>query len=423
MVMRLGETNDPLDLIPGNAGSIAGVASKMYGYSTVLTEAGRGLQRIDVTGGWTGAAGDAFRARFHGEPDRWLVAGACFQDAASALDRYIPTLEWAQQQAGLAIQQWNQGAKTTANSTLENACRQLTDAAAAANAAIGKARDQAPQKPGFWSKVGHFLDGLGHDAEHAGASALDDLASFGNAIINHPLDGLGMAGGAMLAGVSGIGDGAGLVLDATGVGAVVGVPINAITTAGVIAGSGLMLASGADLAGHAAGDDHVDPVNADSGSGSPSSPDPQYTPGTPEYDARISELSKDPAKGGASTPSSVREAQVGLRLEADGQVPGPITRATLDANGEDQGEFFDGAGQRWDVKSSPDLRPSYREGAGLPIRNPQSTDVFTSMINDELTTGENVMLDPDGMSPGRLAQLQQVVADHPEWQGRVLWGS
>jgi hypothetical protein len=37
--------------------------------------------------------------------------------------------------------------------------------------------------------------------------------------------------------------------------------------------------------------------------------------------------------------------------------------------------------------------------------------------------GENVMLDPDGMSPARLAELQQVVADHPEWLGKVLWGS
>jgi hypothetical protein len=45
------------------------------------------------------------------------------------------------------------------------------------------------------------------------------------------------------------------------------------------------------------------------------------------------------------------------------------------------------------------------------------------MINDQLADGKNVMLDPDGMSPGRLAQLQQVVADHPEWLGKVLWGS
>jgi len=60
----------------------------------------------------------------------------------------------------------------------------------------------------------------------------------------------------------------------------------------------------------------------------------------------------------------VREAEVGLKLEGNGQVPGPITRAPVDANGIDQGEFLDGTGQRWDVKNSPDLRPSYQPGAG-----------------------------------------------------------
>jgi len=424
MVMRLGETDDPLALIPGDPGSIARVAGQMYGYSTVLAEAGNGLKRIDTTDGWTGAAGDAFRKRFHGEPERWLTAAACFRDAAGALDRYVPTLVWAQQQASVAIQLWSQGHKNAANSTLENAVGQLTAAAAAATAVVGQARDQAPQKPGFWSKVAGFFEGLGHDAEKVGAAAVDDLASAGNAVFSNPLADLGMVGGALLAGVSAVGDGAGLVLDATGVGAIVGVPVNVISTAGVVAGTGLMMASAGDLASHAAGDDHIDPVNADSGSGSATpSPDPQYTPGTPEYEARISELSKDPAQGGAITRSSVREAQVGLQLEADGQVPGPITRAPFDAAGKDQGEFIDSTGQRWDVKSSPDLQPSYQEDAGLPIRNPQSIDRFTTMINRELATGENVMLDPDGMSPGRLAQLQQVVADHPEWLGKVLWGS
>jgi hypothetical protein len=390
----------------------------------VLTEAGNGLKRIDTTDGWSGAAGDAFRERFHGEPRRWLDAGSCFQDAATALDRYIPTLEWAQQQAGVAIGQWNQGEKDAAQSTLANARGQLADAASAANTAVGKARDQAPQRPGFWSEVGHFFEGLGHDAEKVGAAALNDLASVANAMTNHPLDGLGMVGGALLAGLSGVGDGVGLALDATGVGALAGGPLNVVSTIGLAAGGGLMMASAGNLASHAAGDDHVDPVHSGSGSGgTPSSPDPQYTPGTPEYQARISELSKDPAHSGTAKPSSVREAQVGLQLEADGQVPGPITRAPFDANGEDQGEFIDSTGQRWDVKSSPDLQPSYKAQAGQPIFNPQSAEVFTSMINNELGTGENVMLDPDGMSPGRLAQLQQVVADHPEWQGKVVWGS
>jgi hypothetical protein len=163
-------------------------------------------------------------------------------------------------------------------------------------------------------------------------------------------------------------------------------------------------------------------VGSDAGDASPS-PDPQYTPGTPEYEARIGELSEDPAHGGASSAKSVREAQVGLQLEADGQV-GPIVRAPLDAAGGDQGEFIDsGTGQRWDVKSSPDVIPSYGQGAGTPIRSPQTVGQFTRMINDSLGTGENVMLDPDGMSPGRLAQLQQVVAENPEWLGKVLWGS
>ena len=168
--MRLGETDDPLALIPGDPASIAGVAGRMYGYATVLSEAGNGLKSIDATNGWTGAAGDAFRKRFQGEPGRWLVAGACFRDAASALDRYIPTLVWAQQQAGAAIQLWSQGHKDAANSTLEDACGQLTAAANAASGAVGQARDQAPQLPGFWSKIGHFFDWLGHGAEQVGAA-------------------------------------------------------------------------------------------------------------------------------------------------------------------------------------------------------------------------------------------------------------
>ena len=49
MVTRLGETDDPLALIPGNPASIARVAGQLYGYSTVLAEAGDGLKRIDTT--------------------------------------------------------------------------------------------------------------------------------------------------------------------------------------------------------------------------------------------------------------------------------------------------------------------------------------------------------------------------------------
>ena len=112
-----------------------------------------------------------------------------------------------------------------------------------------------------------------------------------------------------------------------------------------------------------------------------------------------------------------------MQAEADGQIPGPLTRTPLDEAGGDQGDFTDSTGQRWEVKSSPDIRPSYRVSAGQPISNPQTSQTFTDMIDSELAKGQNVLLDPDGMTPGRLTQLQEIVANNPEWQGRVIWGS
>jgi hypothetical protein len=149
---------------------------------------------------------------------------------------------------------------------------------------------------------------------------------------------------------------------------------------------------------------------------------PGNTPGTPDYTQRVDELSKDPAKNGASNPQSKREAEVGLGLEHDGVVPGPLSRTPLGENGEDQGEFTDANGQRWDVKSSPDHQPSYRPEAGKEIPNPQSDDKFVRMVEKDLADGENIMLDPDGMSPARRAHLEELVSNKPEWQGRVVWG-
>lgn len=102
MVMQLGQTNDPLELIPGDPGSVALVAGQMYDYSALLTEAGNGLSRIDTADGWSGAAADAFRARFKGQPGAWLEAGSCFREAAEALDGYVPVLVWAQQEGAVA---------------------------------------------------------------------------------------------------------------------------------------------------------------------------------------------------------------------------------------------------------------------------------------------------------------------------------
>jgi len=242
-----------------------------------------------------------------------LKAGDAFHTAAAALDSYAATLTWAQRQAAEAISLWNQGQAATgqaraqhalamqqalqeaatrtaadipttapdipfvdpgetkrqaARSILDRARSQLSSAGDTASGVVGKARDQAPKKPGFLSQVGHFFGGLGHDAENAGAHLVNGLASFGNAAVHHPGGLLAAAGGIGLTAVSAAGEGVGTVLDATGVGAVAGVPLNVVSAAGMAAGVGITGAAMANMVGHAAGDDHVSPMNSGDSSGS-----------------------------------------------------------------------------------------------------------------------------------------------------------
>ncbi|MCM6776053.1 hypothetical protein NDR87_19840 [Nocardia sp. CDC159] len=160
-------------------------------------------------------------------------------------------------------------------------------------------------------------------------------------------------------------------------------------------------------------------IDDDSGTGPANAAN---TPGTEEYQRRVEELAKDPAKNGAVSPQSRREAEVALQAEHDGLLQGPIQRAQPGPNGEDTGDFVDKDGNRVDVKSSPDARPSYRPGAGTPIPNPQTEQEFMDMVNKDLASGENVLVDPDGMSAARRALLEGLVAKNPHWQGKVIWG-
>jgi hypothetical protein len=63
--------------------------------------------------------------------------------------------------------------------------------------------------------------------------------------------------------VSAGGEGLGVALDATGVGAIAGVPLNVVSAAGIAAGAGITTAAMANIASHAGGDDHVSPVETD----------------------------------------------------------------------------------------------------------------------------------------------------------------
>jgi hypothetical protein len=292
MVSQLGQTSSPVDLIPGDPASISAVAGKLLAYANLLTEAGNGLAVIDTESGWQGAAADGFRDKFKGQPSAWQQAGSCFLSAAKALDDYVPVLSWAQQDAAEAVTQWDAGHKQAAQSILSTAQSNVSDAAGRAASAIGAARDKAPQQPGFWSDVGGFLTGALHGAEDIGADALNGVASLGNAMVNHPGDVGTLLGGVLLTAVGGVGDAGGTLLIATGIGAPIGVPVDALSAVAIGAGVTLMAASGGDLVRHAAGDDSADPVQPSTGSsGNPagSGDGGPYTAGSPLSSGQLDE--------------------------------------------------------------------------------------------------------------------------------------
>jgi hypothetical protein len=68
--------------------------------------------------------------------------------------------------------------------------------------------------------------------------------------------------------VGAAGDAGGGLLDLSGVGAVIGVPVNVVSTGAVIAGGGLMAGAAGDLMMHASSDDSTSPARTDnSGAG------------------------------------------------------------------------------------------------------------------------------------------------------------
>ncbi|AGL14300.1 hypothetical protein L083_0790 [Actinoplanes sp. N902-109] len=253
--------------------------------ATRAEAAGDGLVDID-TGAWLGKAGEAFRDKFSYEPGKWYDAANSLQTAAGALTTYADVLAWAQQQAAEAIRLWNEAdirsdqgrrdyqtalaratpghvvppfddpgeaGRQAAQDTLASARRQVSDAAGQAASFLAAEADAAPEKS-------HWLDEAGDFFKDVGADVVNTLASFGNATLHHPGEFLTAAAGIGLTMVSAGGDGLGIALDATGVGAVVGVPLNVLSTAGVVAGAGLTAAAGASLMQHAATDDAVSPM-------------------------------------------------------------------------------------------------------------------------------------------------------------------
>lgn len=147
---ELGETPDPKELVPGEPGVLRTTAASLGRFGDVLIRAGGGLRGID-DGGWTGPAADEFHRFFDGEPARWTTCGDCFHTAKDAVTGYVDTLEWAQGQAGYAIDLWAQGEQATRDAEARYEQEQRQAAQAAASAGV------SPSAPAPFNNAGDAL--------------------------------------------------------------------------------------------------------------------------------------------------------------------------------------------------------------------------------------------------------------------------
>lgn len=124
---------------------------------------------------------------------------------------------------------------------------------------------------------------------------------------------------------------------------------------------------------------------------------------------RLEELAKDPAHGGQISPKTLREAEVGLALEENGKLQGPISRDPTVNGGA---EFIDATGQKWDVKGPWSETPTGRGAFDL--------EKISINLEKEFSRGCNVIIDTAKMSSQHIDDLKRVIESSGN-NGRVIW--
>ncbi|MFD7297894.1 putative T7SS-secreted protein [Streptomyces sp. NPDC059897] len=147
MATKLGETADPKGLIPGEPAQLFTSAGRLTTATTTVEGIGDQLRSVRVPG-WDGQAGDAFWDDFSPQKGKWYRGADSLKNAASALQDYADVLEWGQRQAAQAIDLYDAGDETGAESLLESARRQVEAAGSAAAKrfeAVGGGASDAPK--------------------------------------------------------------------------------------------------------------------------------------------------------------------------------------------------------------------------------------------------------------------------------------
>jgi hypothetical protein len=394
----LGEDGDP---VPGDPDAVALLGQSLRDVADDIWREAGDVEALCGVETWKSNAADTFRDTAHDALKPLRKAYHRYDKAASAMGtrvRQDSTADWAsalehaQQLAGRALRagqaahgEYQSATRSLANlpqhtkdddpelvrlkkkrdqaagdlSDAKSALRHAKDvfetAATEAAKVIRRAITHDGMHDSGWDRVGDTVDnvvsGVGDVLKEVGETLVSDLASIGNAMVHDLPSTLSVLGGLALA-VAGAGEEAGgVLLDATGIGAVLGIPINVAAAAQIAAGLSMAGIGAANIMNDAAGPDRVD-MTSDGPSGGgggdwdtaakadrtkPSrDPDPQAQPrGKPESLSKNDDNETIRAKG-REVHSAETLAKQGYDVE---QTPGTINGKNPDFRIE--GKVFD----------------------------------------------------------------------------------
>ncbi|MDH6145424.1 uncharacterized protein YukE [Kitasatospora sp. GP30] len=232
--LQLGQTDDPKQLVHGDAKAIGESVKHLQVFHDAFESTGSGLRAMD-SDHWQGHAAEAFRAKFTPHPAQWLAAADACDAAAKALDQ-SQTVSWAQDQAKQAIDAYNaakkaqkqaQDAYNSSVDTYNKALKTYNDATKSNNPSPGpKPTDPGPFKDPTTDQFTHaqdLLNGARSARDAAAATAAAALKTAMDAAPPEPsmaerlkLDASDLAaggdvandhfGGGLIKGAAGIGD-------------------------------------------------------------------------------------------------------------------------------------------------------------------------------------------------------------------------
>ncbi|RNG30509.1 putative T7SS-secreted protein [Streptomyces botrytidirepellens] len=228
---QLDQTDDPKKLVHGDPNKLRSTAEHLTDFAKAFNNVGRGLKGVDPDQMMKGVFANAFYSRVSVEPKKWYKAADACEKAGGALSRFAGTVEWAQQQAQLAIDKYKAAKKASddarsahnskvdaynaaamtynllpaderdpstlpdkpgefhdpgaegikaAEDILKEARRQRNEAHDAAKKSVETARDEAPAKPSYSEQVSDGFEGLKLDASHLAGGVIKGTAGVVN---------------------------------------------------------------------------------------------------------------------------------------------------------------------------------------------------------------------------------------------------